>query len=248
MRTLDVAVIGICAALYAAFGISTSQFSFMGVGFLPAVIVPAVFAVLFGPWVGGISGAIGIFIRDMFVHGVPLLSLSAGVPPNFILFFLIGYIAHRNISLKQALTGIAIAAVSLVAITVAFLPDFMSTLGASADFVYISILATVIPTLAIIAVVAVRWKEWRSYAIGAVLGQIAGAALLAVTLTLVSPYFMTTLQREYTAASILPVFVWTIITELPFILLAGPPIIKACYKAFPQLQRRQVRVTTLESS
>lgn len=124
----------------------------------------------------------------------------------------------------------------------------MSTLGASADFVYISILATVIPTLAIIAVVAVRWKEWRSYAIGAVLGQIAGAALLAVTLTLVSPYFMTTLQREYTAASILPVFVWTIITELPFILLAGPPIIKACYKAFPQLQRRQVRVTTLESS
>lgn len=104
MRTLDVAVIGICAALYAAFGISTSQFSFMGVGFLPAVIVPAVFAVLFGPWVGGISGAIGIFIRDMFVHGVPLLSLSAGVPPNFILFFLIGYIAHRNISLKQALT------------------------------------------------------------------------------------------------------------------------------------------------
>ena len=108
LKTQDIAVIGICAALYAAFGILTANFTFLGIGFLPAVVIPAVFAVLYGPWVGGISGAIGIFIRDMFVHGNAALSLAAGVPPNFILFFLIGYIAHRNISLKQAIAGITI--------------------------------------------------------------------------------------------------------------------------------------------
>ena len=241
------AVIGICAALYAAFGISTAGFSFLGVGFLPAVIIPAVFAVLFGPWVGGISAAIGIFIRDMFVHGIPLLSLSAGVPPNFILFFLIGYIAHRTINLKQTLVGVSIAAVVLTAITLIFTSDFVATFQVSAEFVYVAVLSTIIPTLAIIAVVAVRWKEWRSYAIGAVVGQAAGAALLAVTISVVSPFFIDTLGGIYAASTILPIFVWTFVTELPFILLVGPPIIKACYRAFPNLQHRHNKVATVEN-
>ena len=129
LKTQDVAVIGICAALYAVFGILTANFSFLGVGFLPAVVIPAVFAALFGPWVGGLSGALGIFIRDMFVHGNAALSLVAGVPPNFILFFLIGYISHRNISLKQALAGVAVAAVGLLVPTIVFLPRFYSLYG-----------------------------------------------------------------------------------------------------------------------
>jgi hypothetical protein len=243
-KTQDIAVIGISAALYAAFGISTAGFSFLGVGFLPAVIIPAVFAVLFGPWVGGFSAAIGIFIRDMFVHGIPLLSLSAGVPPNFIMFFLIGYIAHRSISLKQALAGVSITAIALTAITIIFVPDFISTFAlggavVSADFVYIAFLATVIPTLVIIAVIAMRWKEWRSYAIAAVIGQTAGAALLATTIFAVSPYFVNNyFGTVYGASTILPLFVWTLVTEIPFILLVGPPIIKACYRAFPFLQNR----------
>jgi hypothetical protein len=250
-KTLDIAVIGISAALYAAFGISTAGFSFLGVGFLPAVIIPAVFAILFGPWVGGIGAAIGIFIRDMVVHGIPLLSLSAGVPPNFIVFFLIGYIAHRSISLKQALAGVSIAAIFLTAITIIFMSDFISTLAlggaiVTADFVYIAVLATVIPTLAVIAIVAIRWKEWRSYAIAAVIGQAAGAALLAVTVSAVSPFFLQYFGVAYGASTILPLFVWTFMTEVPFVLLVGPPIIKACYKAFPNLQRRQSQGTPNE--
>ena len=101
LKTQDIAVIGICAALYAVVGRLTAGVTFLGVGFLPAVVIPAIFAVLYGPWVGGIGGAIGIFIRDMFVHGNAALSLAAGVPPNFILFFLIGYIAARNIDNKK---------------------------------------------------------------------------------------------------------------------------------------------------
>ena len=93
LKTQDIAVIGICAALYAVVGRLTAGVTFFGVGFLPAVVIPAVFAVLYGPWVGGIGGAIGIFIRDMFVHGNAALSLAAVFHRTFILFFLIGYIA-----------------------------------------------------------------------------------------------------------------------------------------------------------
>ncbi len=249
-KAQDIAVIGISAALYAAFGISTAGFSFLGVGFLPAVVIPAVFAMLYGPWVGGISAAIGIFIRDMFVHGIPLLSLSAGVPPNFIMFFLIGYIATRSISLKQALAGVSLAATFLAAIAVIFVPDFITTFAlggvvVSADFVYAAVLATIIPTLVIIAVVAIRWKEWRSYAIAAVIGQAAGAALLSTTVSAVSPYFIQYFGHIYGISTILPLFVWTFVTEIPFILLVGPPIIKACYRAFPFLQNRNTKRETV---
>ena len=238
LKTQDVVVIGISAALYAVFGIATAGFSFLGVGFLPAVVIPAVFAVLYGPWVGGIGAAIGIFIRDMFVHGNPVLSLAAGVPPNFIVFFLIGYIALRNISLKQALAGITIAAVGLLVPTIVFLPDFSATLGLSAEFIVTIFSITVLMTLGITAVVAIRWKEWRSYAIGAVVGQAIGAALLSATVVAVSPLFLSIFQTAYGASSIIPIFVWTFATELPFVLLLGPPIIKVCYRAFPSLRRK----------
>ena len=239
LKTQDVAVIGISAALYAAFGILTAGWQFLNVGFLPAVVIPAVFAVLYGPWVGGLGAAIGIFIRDMFVHGIPALSLVAGVPPNFIVFFLIGYLSYRNISLKQALIGITIAAVGLLVPAFVFLPDFSAfTLLSSEEFLLTFGLIVVL-SLSIIAVVAIRWKEWRSYAIGAVVGQMLGAALLSVTVWAVSPYFLNYFSGGPLAAVyIIPLFAWTFATEVPFVLLVGPPIIKACYRAFPSLKRR----------
>jgi hypothetical protein len=240
LKTRDVAVIGICAALYAVFGILTANFSFLGIGFLPAVVIPAVFAKLFGPWVGGLSGALGIFIRDMFVHGNAALSLIAGVPPNFILFFLIGYISARNISLKQAFAGIAIAVVGLLVPSIVFLSDFAAYTGLSNEVFLLSFGLTIVLSMVVIAVVSIRWKEWRSYAIGAVVGQVAGGLLLSVTIWLVSPWFLTTLglSGPLGATLILPIFVWTLATEIPFILLLGPPIIKAVQKAFPSIQYR----------
>ena len=238
LKTQDVAVIGICAALYAVVGILTANISFFGVGFLPAVVIPAIFAVLYGPWVGGLSGAFGIFIRDMVVHGNAGLSLVAGVPPNFILFFLIGYIAHRNISLKQALAGVAVATVGLLVPTIMFLPDFASFTGLSTEIFLLTFVLTIILSLAVIAAVAIRWKEWRSYAIASVIGQAIGAGLLSITVWAVSPFFLSYFGEAFAASYILPLFVWTFATEIPFILLAGPPIIKACYKAFPSLKFR----------
>ena len=68
MKTIDVAMIGVSTALYAIVGVLTN----MGivspvvgvVKFWPAVIVPGIFAVLFGPWVGGISAAIATPFND----------------------------------------------------------------------------------------------------------------------------------------------------------------------------------------
>jgi hypothetical protein len=248
LKTQDVAVIGICAALYAIVGISTANVNFFGIGFLPAVVIPAVFAVLYGPWVGGISGALGIFIRDMFVHGNAALSLVAGVPPNFILFFIIGYISFRNISLKQALIGVIIAAIGLLAPTIILLPDVTAYTGLSTELFVLSFTLTFILSLAVIAAVAVRWKEWRSYAIAAVVGQAVGAGLLSITVWGVSPLFLSFFGAPLSASLIFPIFVWTFATELPFILLAGPPIIKICYKAFPSLRRKENQVKNIEKS
>ncbi len=238
LKTQDIVVISICAALYAVVGYLTAGVTFLGVGLLPAVVIPAVFAVLFGPWVGGFGGAIGIFIRDMFVHGNAALSLAAGVPPNFILFFLIGYMAHRNINLKQTLAGVTIAAVGLLVPTTIFLPQLSSFTGLSNEAFVLTFTLTVILSLAVIAVVAIRWKEWRSYAMGAVVGQVVGAGLLSVTVWVVSPLFLSYFGTPFSATLILPLFIWTFATEIPFILLVGPPIIKACYRAFPSLRQK----------
>ena len=68
MKAFDVALIALCAALYFVVGYSTSfGFSLGGVAFWPAAFIPAVFAVLFGPWVGGTGAAIGILIRDCLI-------------------------------------------------------------------------------------------------------------------------------------------------------------------------------------
>lgn len=242
MKTLkaqDIAVISVCAALYAGFGILTSGFTFLGVAFLPAVVIPAIFAVLYGPWVGGISGAIGILIRDSIVNGNPLLSLVAGVPANFLLFFLIGYISHKEIDPEKTLVVAVIAAVGLIVPSIVFLPNFTVYTGLSSLEFILVLCLTVVLSLAIISAVALRWKRWGSFALGAVVGQAVGGALLSFTVWAVSPLFLSYFKQIFPFVYVLPLFVWTFATEIPFILLIGPPIIEVCYLAFPGLRQRQ---------
>lgn len=244
MKTQDIAVIGVCAALYAVVGRLTDLgVTFFGVAFWPAVVIPAVFAVLYGPWVGALGGAIGIFIRDMLFHGNALLSLAAGVPPNFILFFLIGYIAARNIDTKKIVVALFLSAVVVVAglivPTLIYPAEFSKvTRGLSTAEILLVFGLTVVLSLVVIVAVAIRWKQWRSFAVAAVIGQAAGAGLLSVTIWGVSPLFLSYFKAPVGATFILPLFVWTFATEIPFILLVGPPIIKACYRAFPSLRQR----------
>src|SRR4030065_1050937 len=102
MKALEVAVIALDAALYAALGylfFAILPIATPGLGlvrFWPQVIIPAVFAVIFGPIVGALGAGIGIFISDMLIHGNALLSLMAGVPSNVVMFAIIGYLSMKH--------------------------------------------------------------------------------------------------------------------------------------------------------
>lgn len=122
--------------------------------------------------------------------------------------------------------------------TLVYPSEFTALTGLSTTEILIVFASTVVASLAVIAVVALRWKQWRSFAVGAVVGLSAGAALLSVTIWVVSPLFLSYFGAPISASFILPLFVWTFATEIPFVLLVGPPVIKACYKAFPTLKDR----------
>lgn len=87
-----------CAALYAIGSYTTAYIpSPWGFGqFRPAVVIPAFFAVIFGPLPAGIGAAIGTLIADSVKHGTLYFgSLFAAVPGNFFGFYLFGRICKR---------------------------------------------------------------------------------------------------------------------------------------------------------
>jgi uncharacterized membrane protein len=244
-------MIAICAALYAVIGRLTDLgLTFLGVAFWPAAVIPAVFAVLFGPWTGGIGAGVGIFMRDMLFHGNPLLSLSAGVTANFAGFFIIGYISHANLNWKRINKGAIIIGTVVIAagllLPMVLLPTesiayFFPFEFSSVEITIIFVLA-VVASLLIMTAVARYWPEWRNYTAGSVIGLGVGSTIIAVVVWAYSQVFFS--PEGYFTSPIAPafipiIFVWTFATEIPFILLLGTPIIKACYKAYPSLKTSQ---------
>jgi hypothetical protein len=98
-KSLTVVLSALCAALYAVGAYATSYIqSPWGMGqFRPAVVIPAFFATVFGPWTAGFGAALGTLICDSVKHGTLYMgSLIAAVPGNFIGFFLFGYIIKKK--------------------------------------------------------------------------------------------------------------------------------------------------------
>jgi uncharacterized membrane protein len=92
-----VALTSICASLYALGSYATSYIeSPWGTGqFRPAIVIPAVFAILFGPIPGAVGAAIGTLLADSFKHGqFYLKSLVAAVPGNLLGFYILGKYLH----------------------------------------------------------------------------------------------------------------------------------------------------------
>ena len=169
LKTRDLAMIGVSASLYAIVGYLTNLgivSPVVGVvRFWPSVIVPAVFAALFGPWVGGISASIGIFISDMIHpgHGIALLSLTVGVPSNFAAFFLIGLISRRNVKWLAIASALIFGGAGLTGLVGYLLLIEVLTVDVAALF-----LAVFFACCAIV-IVAGLWKpEWRSYGVASV--------------------------------------------------------------------------------
>jgi uncharacterized membrane protein len=133
-KALSLALISINAALYAVAIATTSPIPTpWGVGnFRPGVVIPAFFSVVFGPLVGGIGAAIGCFLGDFalsfFGLTTPLLSLVAGVPGNFVGFYILGWLYTKGCSLSSFILG------NFVAL---FVGNLVAALGVLAYFLYI---------------------------------------------------------------------------------------------------------------
>jgi len=100
-RASYIAAAALCAALYAGgIAVTAPIPTPWGVGHLrPAVVVPAFFAIVSGPYVAVLGAALGTFVGSILLASVglsnPLLSLVSGVPGNFVGFFLLGLLTRR---------------------------------------------------------------------------------------------------------------------------------------------------------
>jgi len=210
------------------------------VAFWPAAVIPAIFAVLFGPWTGGIGAGIGIFMRDMLFHGNALLSLSAGVTANFACFFLIGYLSRKELNWQKIVMGIGMGFLIVglgTSISTVFLPTESSQFtGLSSNDSLILFFGVSAGSLIFIGLIARFWPEWKNYGIASVIGLGVGSAIIGFVLWLFSQFLP--LPGGFSNAPtyfILLWLVWTFATEIPFLMAIGPPILKACYTAFPAL-------------
>jgi hypothetical protein len=256
LKTLDITLMAMNAALYAGIGY-VIYFIFPivaptvgGVRFWPVVVIPATFAVLFGPIVGGGGAAIGIFISDLLIHGDPLLSLTAGVTANLVCFGLIGYLSQKKLDWRKTFlilgVGVAIlATVAYLAITPETVVNYFSTpqhtlsLEEALWNTYV-VLAILVVSYAIVIAVGLVRPRWRSFGAASVVGSIFGSAIIGIGVWGYTQFFA--LPAAIGGASNLPyyagmiLFAWTFATEIPFMVILVPPIAEACYKAFPRLR------------
>jgi uncharacterized membrane protein len=230
LKPIHIMAFALNAALYVVVGVLLSTvvpIYFGGVRFWPQVIIPAVFAVIFGPWVGGLGAGVGIFISDIMLGGDPLLSLMAGVTSNFLGFWLIGYIANKKVDSKKALSiyGLITALAAVVA--------YVYT-----DLIYVGI---IVGCYLVYLAIVLSKSKWASYELGSVVGLIVGSLIIGLMVPVYGVLFapnLTTLPA-LTAVGVLGLFTWTFATEIPFLIILGPPILAAVYRAFPTLMKQK---------
>lgn len=230
MKTIDVAGLALNIALYVAVGYifyTLIPISYGGVRFWPPVIVPAVFAVVFGPLVGGIGAAVGIFISDAIFGNNLLLSLIAGVTSNFVAFFLIGYIAKKKMHWVTPVVAYGLTTAVFMFIGYAYTNIDYWTKIAFIGVVAASYIIFLVP------VAILRNSRWRSFEVGSITGMLIGSAIIAATVPPFLNYFLQ--GSPVTLPIALSTFFFTFFTEIPFVLVLGPPIIAAIYRAFPTL-------------
>jgi hypothetical protein len=232
LRTVDVTAFAMNAGLYAALGyilyyvLPLTAPGFGTVRFWPSVIIPAAFAVLFGPWVGGFGAAVGIFISDMLIHGNPILSLMAGVPSNFAMFAIIGYLSKKNTNWKISMAGCGVLTAFLVWIAYYVL---------SADLA-LFFSAIVVASYVVLAIIVVLTPRWRGFEVGSTVGLLVGSSIIGAMVPLFSQFFIMPGSTQLAPLTVIGGFVyliWTFATEIPFLIIFGPPILAACTKAFP---------------
>jgi len=234
---LQVATASLNAALYAALGALWTLFPVMlfGVRFWPQVFVPGAFAVLFGPWVGGLGAAVGILVADVvYGHHDVFLSLLVGVPSNFACFSLIGYLSRKPVARPARLALIAIGVI-IPAIMVAY--GLYAFSGSSATVVVV-LGAAVISLVALPYLARSRWADVEaSSSIGLGIGSaIIGLGIVAYSSFFVMPAALGLGSNPLPVVFGIGAMLWTYMSEIPFLLAITPPIVKAVQAAFPSLK------------
>jgi uncharacterized membrane protein len=239
MKTIDIAMIGVSAALYAIVGVLTNMGItapvFGVVKFWPAVIIPGVFAVLFGPWVGGIGAAIGIFVSDMVQpgHGIPLLSLTVGCTSNFAGFYLVGFFSRMKMKWRDIVIILVAGSAILTGMS-----GYLFLIGQLSLEILAIFLAVIIASAAIVIGFGLWKPEWKSYGLASVIGLLVGSTIIGFGLWGYSQFLtlpLTGFERNAPLYASILWLVWTFATEIPFLVTFVPPIVKICYRAFPFL-------------
>lgn len=232
MKTLNVVASALNIALYVVFGYLFSSLvpvSFGGVRFWPQVIIPATFAVVFGPWVGGFGAGVGIFLNDILLGNSPLLSLLAGVTSNFIGFWLIGYISNKKTKASSSIIISGIVSAILIVIALLYVEPL---------FVGIVYSIAIAASYAVLVIVSFLFSKWRSYSIASVIGLLVGSLIIGILVPVYGQFFAPEIST-ITTPIILATFIFVFATEIPFLLILGPPILEAVYRAFPNLKTQK---------
>lgn len=149
-KSLVISATAFCAALYAAGSYLTAFISSpWGYGqFRPAVIIPAFFAIIFGPMPAGLGAAIGTFLCDSLKHGTFYIpSLVAAVPGNFIGFYLYGWLLKGKFNWKRFISSsifILIIANAIVAFLYVPTINFLFGLKLSIDGIFLLSISLII--------------------------------------------------------------------------------------------------------
>ena len=143
----EVAAIAINAGLYAVGSYATAYIPTPWIVQLrPAVVIPAIFAVLFGPLVGGLGAAIGTFTASIVTYGTPVLTIFSGMPGNFACFYLLGKFArpynHRNFA-AGTLIGSLVGSV-IIGFGLWFLLAYLSFLIPVGTYAYTAVQKTIL--------------------------------------------------------------------------------------------------------
>ena len=135
MRVQEISAAALCAALYAVAKAATSPIPTpWGIGhFVPGVFVPAFFTILYGPLVGAVGAGIGVFIGDLYLSTfgltTPFLSLIAGVPANFIGFYLLGWLMYKwgswRLFLWASSAGLVVGNLIAASVVVFYISTFL---------------------------------------------------------------------------------------------------------------------------
>ncbi len=236
-KSWEIATIALSASLYALIGYA----SYLGlftpvigvVRFWPSVFIPAIFAVLFGPRVGGLSAAIGIFISDMLIHGNALLSLSVGVPANFACFYSIGFFVEKIKNNSKLWTLIAVFEELFLVLltTIAIVLGFLSYAVGIAYIIGISV------ALFFTILYGFFWSKNYVLMFAYNTGLLIGSFIIGIGIYLFSQIFILPggIQRLPLEAIILW-SVWTYATEIPFMIALSTPIIIISKRVLPRVR------------